>query len=428
MALKASELLKAKLPAGKALLKIYDREHRSDLSGIPGLFLLITKTGSKLWKLQYRFDGKPSEIALGAFTATTQPEAKASLDKARRDAIAKRELIARGISPSVKIDTTGAEQANSFKAVAIAWHKWWSAGDDVNDDTAAYIMRRLEADVFPVFGNRPIDSITAKDVRNLILDIEKRGARDVAQRQHGTISQIYRYAVVHELAENNPAAAFKPSDVLTKRKTKNRAHIEPSELPALLVAMDDYNRRVDLKLALKLMALTFVRTAELIEAPWSEFDLDNAIWKISPERMKKSRVHIVPLSRQAVAILKNLKWIAKDRPYVFPGQNVQTKDGTINCNSLLNALEELECKGVTTGHGYKGIMTGHGYRGLARTILAEKGFEKAHVELQLAHANDDKTEAAYNHAQYLPQRVKLMQWWADHLDDLLKQGKAAKVA
>lgn len=426
MALKASELLKAKLPAGKPLLKIYDREHRSDLSGIPGLFLLITKTGSKLWKLQYRFDGKPSEIALGAFTATTQAEAKASLDKARRDAIAKRELIAKGISPSVKIDNTGTEQANSFKAVALAWHKWWSAGVDA--DTAGYIMRRLESDVFPTIGHKMPDSITPADVRNLIKDIETgkgarrfkgKGARDVAQRQHGTISQIFRYAVVHDLATTNPAATFKPSDVLSPRKTQHRAHIEPSELPALLVAMDDYNRRVDLKLALKLMALTFVRTSELLQAPWSEFDLAKAEWVISAERMKMDKPHVVPLSRQAVAILKNLKWLAKDRPYVFPGQNVQTKDGTINENSLLNALEEIE---------YKSVMTGHGYRGLARTIFAKNGFHKDVCELQLAHANGDKTEASYQHWDYLPERTKLMQWWADHLDDLLKQGKAAKAA
>ncbi|HEX2996533.1 MAG TPA: site-specific integrase, partial [Anaerolineales bacterium] len=279
------------------------------------------------------------------------------------------------------------------------------------------------------FGHRPIAEIKPADIRSLIIAIEQgtgngrrfkgKGARDVAQRQHGTISQIFRYAVVHDLAEANPAAAFKPSDVLSPRKTRNRAHIEPHQLPSLLAAMDDYDGHTVVKLALKLMALTFVRTQELLKARWTEFDLDNAVWKISADRMKKDRVHIVPLSHQAVTILRQLKQMAGEKHFVFPGLNKQTVDGTINSNSILDALTEL---------GYKGVMTGHGYRGLARTVLADNGFDKAHVELQLAHANDDKTEAAYNHALYLPQRTAMMQWWADCLDTELNREKAKVVA
>jgi integrase len=167
------------------------------------------------------------------------------------------------------------------------------------------------------------------------------------------------------------------------------------------------------------MALTFVRTEELLDAPWSEFDIESALWKVDAGRMKKGRTHIVPLSRQAVTILQQLKQMAGEKRFVFPGLNSQTFDGTINSNSLLNALADI---------GYKGIMTGHGYRGLARTVLAENGFDKDHVKLQLAHANDDKTDAAYNYALYLPQRTKMMQWWADFLDKELSNYKTKVVA
>jgi integrase len=183
--------------------------------------------------------------------------------------------------------------------------------------------------------------------------------------------------------------------------------------------MDNYSGHPVWRYALKLIALLFVRTAELLQAPWSEFDLDNARWVISAERMKMDKPHIVPLPRKAIAILRELKDLAGDRRFVFPGLNKQTANTTINCNTLLNVLEEI---------GYKGVMTGHGFRGLARTILAEHGFDKAHVELQLAHANDDKTEAAYNHALYLPQRTELMQWWADYLDTELNKGMTKVVA
>lgn len=424
MALTASEILKAKLPDGQTLLKMYDREHKSDRAGVAGLFLLITKSGSKLWKLQYRLNGKRTEVALGAFTATTQAEAKAALEQVRKDAENIRDnKIAKGISPVTKIDNTGTEQADNFKFVALKWHDWWSAGVDA--DTSAYILRRLESDVFPAIGHRMPDDIKPADVRNLILDIERgkgearrfkgKGARDVAQRQHGTISQIFRYAVTHDLATTNPAATFKPSDVLKPRKTQHRAHIEPNELPALLVAIDDYqDAKLIRRYAMQLMTLCFVRTAELLEAPKSEFDLDNAEWVISAERCKMDRPHVVPLSTQAVAILRELFALSGDKKFIFPGLNKQTENGTINENALLNVLEDI---------GYKSVMTGHGFRALARTILAKNGFPKDVCELQLAHAKEDKTEASYNHWDYLDQRKELMKWWANHLDEQLAKGR-----
>jgi integrase len=406
MALTDTEIRCAK-PARKAF-KLYDRE---------GLFALVNPTGSKLWRLKYKFQGKEKLMALGKY-----PTLK--LVEARERAFAARKMLANGIDPmaakkaekNAALSQAEMEQrkaTNSFKCVAEKWHQWWSKGVDA--ETGAYILRRLEADVFPVFGSMPIGEITAADIRNLILAIEKRGARDVAQRQHGTISQIFRYAVTHDLAERNPAADFKPSDVLSPRITQHRAHIDPSDLPALLVAIDDHDGEAVVHYALKLMTLLFVRTMELIEARWSEFDLDNARWVIKKERVKrKRRPHIVPLPLQAISILRELKQLAGNKEFLFPGLNKTTENGTINENSLLNALYDF---------GYKGVMSGHGFRSVARTVLAENGFEKAHVEIQLSHAKDDKVEDAYNHAQYLPQRGELMQWWADYVDSELTKGR-----
>ena len=195
---------------------------------------------------------------------------------------------------------------------------------------------------------------------------------------------------------------------------------DESELPDLLVAMDEYDGDGEIvrHYALKLMSLLFVRTQELLQAPWSEFDLDHSRWVIPAERMKKETRHIVPLPHQAVAILRELKILAGDRKFVFPGLTKQTKNRTINCISLLNALKSI---------GYKGRMTGHGFRGLAGTILREKGFLKEHVDVQLAHLHGDETERAYIAAQYVPQRTEMMAWWANYLDTELAKGRKAKI-
>ncbi len=396
------------------------------LTDTGGLYLQISPSGGKLWRWNYRHNGKQKTIPYGKYPEVTlamarERHAAARIELAKgNDPMAQRK--AEKVAAKVQAELEKARDAHSFEAVALQWHKWWAAG--VGSKTAAYIRRRLEADVFPVIGRTHINEIKPADIRNLILAIERgegegrrfegQGARDVAQRQHGTISQIYRFAIAHELADGNPAAAFRPGDILSPRKTRNRARIESHQIPALLVAMENYDGHAVVKSALKLMALTFVRTQELLRAPWSEFDLENGLWKIDARRMKKDRPHIVPLSRQAVTILRELKQIAGEKHFVFPGLSSQTIDGTINCNSLLGALAEI---------GFKGIMTGHGYRGLASTILADNGFDKAHIEVQLAHADENKTAAAYNHARYLAQRTALMQWWADYLDAERKKGK-----
>jgi integrase len=273
-------------------------------------------------------------------------------------------------------------------------------------------MSRLEADVFPVYGHKNIDKVTPTEIRKLMLAVVERGASDVAKRIHETTGQIFRYGIANEIATRNPAAEFKPRDVLAPAKTENFARVEEQELPELLVKMDNYNGYAITRFAMKLVAYTFVRTSELIEAPWSEFDLDNARWIIPSERMKMRTPHIVPLSHQAVEVLRALKLLTGNGKLAFPGAN--DKDKPMSNNTILYALYRL---------GYEGRMTGHGFRGVASTILNESGFDEEHVDLQLAHMKRNKVRAAYNHAKYLKQRTVMMQWWADYLDGQLAKGR-----
>ena len=279
-----------------------------------------------------------------------------------------------------------------------------------------YVLRRLEADVFPLFGHKSINAVTAADIRNLMLTIEGRGARDVAKRAHETTGQVFRYAIAHGIANRNPAADFKPKDILAEAKEANFARVDAKELPDLLLKMESYDGDALTRLAMRLMAYTFVRTSELIESEWSEFDLDDARWDIPAERMKMDTPHIVPLSRQSVEVLRALRLLTGNGRLVFPGANDKQKP--MSNNTILFALYRL---------GYKGRMTGHGFRGLASTILHENGFEDEHIELQLAHQKRNKVAAAYNHAKYLNQRKTMMQWWADYLDAQLAKGRQSTI-
>ena len=245
-----------------------------------------------------------------------------------------------------------------------------------------------------------------------MLAIESRGARDVAKRAHETTGQIFRYAIAHGIGSWNPAADFKPKDILTQAKEENFSRVDARELPTLLAKMVNYDGDAITRLAMRLMAYTFVRTSELIESGWQEFDLKNARWDIPADRMKMNTPHIIPLSRQSVAVLRALKLLTGNGRFVFPGAHDKNKP--MSNNTILFALYRL---------GYKGRMTGHGFRGLASTILHENDFADEHIELQLAHLKRNKVAAAYNHAKYLGQRASMMQWWANYLDTQLAKGE-----
>jgi integrase len=385
-----------------------------------GLCLLISPSGSKLWRWRYYFDGKEKMMALGEYPLV-------SLKDARERHFEARKTLAAGIDPmaerkaevEAKQREFEAQQRHaelSFEKIGRKWWARWSVGKSPRHvDT---VMRRLEADVFPVIGHSFIDAISASDLRELILPIEARGARDVAKRAHETIGQIFRFAIANGLAKRNPAADFKPRDILQPAEEENFARVEAKDLPALLLKMWEYDGDILTIYALQLMAYLWVRTSELIEAEWPEFDLDSARWEIPPERMKKKRPHIVPLPKQAVAILRMLHWRTGRGKKVFPGAN--DKEKTMSNNTILFALYRL---------GYKGEMTGHGFRGVASTVLYDSGnFEEDWIEMQLAHVQRNKVKGAYNHAKYLKQRTVMMQWWADYLDGQLAKGRKALAA
>jgi integrase len=379
-----------------------------------GLCLLVAPSGAKLWRWRYRFDGKEKMMSFGEHPLV-------SLTEARERHFAARKVLGAGVDPMAvrkaeaefkqrEAEARQRETANSFENVARRWWEWWAVGKSARH--ADYVLRRLDADVFPAFGHKFMDAVTATDIRELMIAIESRGARDVAKRAHETAGQIFRYAIAHGIASRNAAADFKPSDILPDAGSENFARVDARELPTLLVKMGNYNGDALTRLAMRLMAYTFVRTSELIESEWPEFDLDNARWDIPAERMKMDTPHIVPLSRQSVEVLRALKLLTGNGRLVFPGAN--DKDKPMSNNTILFALYRL---------GYKGRMTGHGFRGLASTILHENDFADEHVERQLAHQKRNKVAAAYNHAKYLSQRSTMMQWWADYLDTQLAQGR-----
>jgi len=395
------------------------RDKKYKMADGGGLCLLVSPSGAKLWVWRYRIGGAEKNMAFGEYPLVTLKEASELHFAARKtletgiDPMAERRAENDARKNEVKARQREAE--NSFEKVARRWWEWWKIGKSPRH--ADTVLRRLQADVFPAYGHKLIDTITAADIRELMIAVESRDARDVAKRVHETTSQIFRFAVARDIASRNPAADFKPRDILAEARTENRARVDARELPELLAKMEDYNGDAITRLAMKLMAYTFVRTSEEIEAPWTEFDLDEARWTIPAERMKMNTPHIVPLSRQAVDVLKALKLLTGRGKFVFPG--ALDKNKPISNNTILYALYRL---------GYRDRMTGHGFRGLASTILNEQGFEEAHIELQLAHTKRNKVAAAYNHAKYLSQRTAMMQWWADYLDAQLAKGRKVLAA
>ena len=368
-----------------------------------GLHALVQTSGSVLWQQRYRFEGKERTASHGSYPLVSLLEARKKRDELKK-------LLLEGLDPAkVKRQRSangGFSLGETFKEIADTWHKQWS--EVRSPRHAAYVRRRLEGDVFPVIGDLPIASLRPLDVVKVIKAIEARGAVDIAKRAYQTIGAICRYAVAHGLMDRDPTRDVKPSDILISRRSTNYARVDVKELPELLRAVEAYQGTSTTRMALKLMALTFVGTGELIAARWTEFDISEAVWRIPAERMKMRTEHIVPLSRQAIETLQTLQVISGNAELLFPGDRNRKKP--ISNNTLLKALERM---------GFKGRMTGHGFRGLASTVLHENGFDHAHIEVQLAHQERNRISASYNHALYLKQRTVLMQWWADYLDQAI---------
>jgi integrase len=333
-----------------------------------------------------------------------------SLSLARERHIEARKLLASGVDPMAQRKADKAAAENSFQSVSLRWLEHWRHGKSPRhvDD----VTRRMEADIQPSLGARPIAEIEAPELVAMTKAIEKRGARDIAKRALETTGQIFRYAIAHGYTKRNPASEIRPSDILKSTRKVNYARIDARDLPGLLRSIEVYPGTHVTRLALKLMSFTFVRTSELIGAKWAEFDIEGARWDIPAERMKMRTPHIVPLAKQAVEVLEILRTLTGKSEWLFPGDR-NTKKSMSN-NTILKSLERM---------GYKGRMTGHGFRGLASTVLHEQGYSHEHIELQLAHAPRNAVSAAYNHALYLEPRSRMMQDWADFIEQTQRGGK-----
>jgi integrase len=373
-----------------------------------GLYLYVSPAGGKLWRWKYRFEGKEKLMSFGAY-----PEV--SLLAARTAHQEHRTKLAAGTDPMAERKAQKTLQVRevetSFEYVAKAWFAKWKKGKC--ERHASYTERRMEADILPRLGQRPIAEIQPPDIVAMVLAIEERGATDVARRALQTTNQIFRYGLALGVVRQNPAAAFRAGDVLPQKPAENFPRLDEAELPGLLRKIESYGGSPFTRLAMKMMALVFVRTSELICAEWKEFDMKEARWDIPKERMKGGKPsHIVPLARQTVAVLNELWNYRKNDRWVFPGDRDDKKH--MSNNTILGALKRM---------GFKGEMTGHGFRGIASTILHEQEYNHEHIEIQLHHGPDNDVSAAYNHAKYLEPRKKLMQDWADYLDKTLNSGK-----
>ncbi len=365
-----------------------------------GLFLLLAPSGGKWWRFRYAFAGKEKLLSLGTYPDVTLRQAREARDDARK-------LVAKGVDPSAlrrqEKRATREAGANTFATVAREWlenvkPKWAAV---YHGDTTT----RFEAYVFPEIGRTPIADVTAPELLAVLRKIEARGTVETAHKVARACGQVFRYGIATGRCERNPAADLRGA-LKARPKPQHMAALPAAELPALLGKIEEYEGEVQTKLALRLLALTFVRTSELRGATWAELDLDKAEWTIPAERMKTKAPHHVPLSRQALAAFRSLQEMNGKWPLVFAGRTPTTP---MSKNTILFALYRM---------GYHGRMTGHGFRALASTALNEMGFRPDVIERQLAHAERNAVRAAYHRSQYLEERKAMMQHWADHLDAL----------
>ncbi|EMG7438420.1 tyrosine-type recombinase/integrase [Escherichia coli] len=365
-----------------------------------GLPLLVEPNGSKSWRFRYRYAGKPKMISLGVYPTITLAEARARRDEARK-------IVAEGKNPSeVRKEQKLAlriQSENAFEKIAREWHQMksakWSAG------YASDIIEAFQNDIFPYVGTRPVGEIKPLELLNVLRKIEKRGALEKMRKVRQRCSEVFRYAIATGRAEFNPAADL--SSALEVHKSNHFPFLKSDEIPDFLRALDSYAGSRLVQIATKLLMVTGVRTIELRAALWQEFDLDNAIWEIPAERMKMRAPHLVPLSTQVLGFLNELKSMTGNYRYVFPGRNDPNKPmSEASVNQLIKRI------------GYAGKLTGHGFRHTLSTILHENGFNTAWIEMQLAHVDKNTIRGVYNHAQYIEDRKKMMQWYSDFIINL----------
>jgi integrase len=378
-----------------------------------GMYLLVKPDGARYWRMDYRHDGKRKTLALGVYPTVSLADARQRREDARRllangtdpNAVKKSAKLARAVAAAVAADT--------FEAVAREWLHKREASGETSEATIGKDRWRLETYLFPAIGSRPITEIAAKELREALRAIEDSGKAETASRTKITAGQVFRWAILEGKTETDPTAPLR-RQFTTPTPTHRAALTDPAKIGQLLRAIDGFTGRATTRAALKLAPLVFVRPGELRGAEWAEFDLDGAIWRIPAERMKMKLPHLVPLSRQAVEVLRELQALTGGDRLVFPA--IGKAGRPMSENTVNQALRRL-------GYG-NDEMTGHGFRSMAATRLNEMGWNPDAIERQLAHAEPNKVRAAYTHAaQYLDERTRMMQAWADYLDGLQNGAK-----
>ena len=381
-----------KAKPGAKPVKLYDER---------GLFLQITPSGGKWWRFRYRFADKEKLLSLGVYPDVSLKDARTRRDEARK-------LLADGIDPGIHRQAQKSARqeraANSFEVVAREWYAKFSP--NWAEHHGDRIIRRFERDIFPWIGGRPIAEVTAPELLAVVQKIENRGAIETAHRALANCGQVFRFAIATSRAERDPTGDLRGA--LTPVKGEHFAAVtDPKQIAGLLRTLDGYQGTLTVACALKLAPLVFVRPGELRTAEWADIDLDAAEWRYTVT--KTDTAHIVPLSAQAVSILRELHALTGNGRYVFPGARSYTRP--MSDNAILAAMRRM---GIT-----KDEMSGHGFRAMARTILDEVlGVRPDLIEHQLAHAVKDPNGRAYNRTAHLPERHKMMQQWADYLDRL----------
>lgn len=382
----------------RAIQNLKPRAKPYKLSATGGLYLLVKPNGSRLWRLKYRIDGREKLLALGVYPNVSLKLARTQRDDARRQ-------LSSGIDPGVQKQIQHTVEASTFEAIAREWFEKFSANWATTHSEK--VIRRLEADLFPWIGKRPISIISAPEILSCLRRIESRGTLDTAHRAHQNCGQVFRYAVATGRAERDPAA-----DLRGALPPVNGGHFasitEPLKIGALLRAIDGYDGSTIVRTALRLAPLVYVRPGELRQAEWAEFSLETAEWRIPAEKMKARSLHVVPLSRQALSLLREVQPLTENGRFVFP--SVTSASRPMSENTLNAALRRL-------GYSSK-EMTTHGFRSMASTLLNEQGWNRDAIERQLAHGERNPVRAAYNYAEHLPERRKMMQAWSDYLDGL----------
>lgn len=389
--------------AALTVSKAKPREKKHTLSDGYGLSLLVEPNGAKYWRYNYRFAGKQKTLALGVFPEISLSDAR----KTHREAY---NLVADGIDPAearrAERQASYQAQINSFEAITVEWLDVHMT--DKSEGHKIRSNRILRTKLFPYIGKRSISDITAPELLNALRSIEKAGSIDTAHRARGLASQVYSYAIATGRAERNVANDL--LGTLRPHQQKHRAAItDEKELGKLLRDMECSSSGIIVKTAMQISPILFQRPGEIRQMEWSEIDLDKAIWSIPATKMKMRNDHIVPLPRQAVALLKDLYPLTSSGKYVFPSARGRSR--CLSENGVRTALRDM-------GYGNE-TVTPHGFRATARTLLDEVlGYRVDWIEAQLAHAVKDPTGRAYNRTQFLTQRIEMMQSWADYLDKL----------